>query len=315
MKKIYFTIDFEDTVNTESIKVCARALNIFRDYNTQPLIFITGDLIKLLFTKSLVFKEEINIIKKFATLGYHTISHLPPTTVEITDKKDYLEAYNKAYEHETQLISIKNKNYFILDLFYLLFNQRPVFCRFPGFSWTPPYIESLRKLGIYLSFDLYPYNLERIPHTFNKKDIIFIKPDYIVWIDEIIRNNSLTEGKAILDEYLKDYNFINISIHINRLCNKEWWIDYYTNPDKLPLYSGRKIEIHIELLRKLLDYIEGKAQIISQDFLKYLTISTNIKISDKDIRHIYDNAIYWVIQKFDYTPQYLFKHFLNFFHK
>lgn len=310
--KVYLTFDVEDPINHSSILALQKVLELLRKAKFRGIFFITGSV-----AEKLNFHRDILSELSEHEIGYHSSSHsIRPTIFEYTDISDYKEAEKIALKRETSYINpltgkIEGEGG-IITLKKLFPNKRIVSFRAPGFSWSPPHLTALKKLGIE-----YDFSTNLSPRKVCYKGITFYPFPLLIMPPEGRTLNFLTYSYlfrlAILNE-----TFV-VAMHPHSLLNAEPWdsIYWHGNPTK-PIEVKKKNEKQIE--RCISDF---------ERFLKILGLLHKIKLVEVTpplepaqeplqvnkhvISESYRKAIQWPIKFFNYSPRYLHLHFSEFF--
>lgn len=311
--RLYFTIDFEDTVNRDSTKACGKIIDLFCRNEVKPLIFITGAIVDMLHHEKRTFKKEISKIRLGCHVGYHTNSHTPPTVFAMTDTSSKEVAEKNVIERE----QIKGKGSVIFNQFEELFGTTPVCCRFPGFSWTPTYVDALKGIGIKNFFDLFPSGLERLPTVTSVHGVKFIKPGYVLWLDELVRDADFETAKREVVDQLVKFKVLNVAVHPNRFCNKGWWLDYLEDKSLPPRFSSKETTQLLKKLDKIVSFIRNTSVSLflfrnSLD-LRELDGEESYCVTEQDIRTIFVNAAHWPSKRYHYTSRFLHARFREYF--
>jgi len=304
MKKILLTFDLEDFINFTSLKVYVRVLNLLRKYDFKALFFITGHMAEKLAN----FPRILELLEPHE-IGYHSSSHsVRPTIFEYTDVESYEKAYLTSMERETAHINPltgKVEGDGGIDFLRSLFpNKRIASFRAPGFCWSPPHLEALKKLGIELDFSALVSS-----RPVNYKGITFYP--YPITLDGFVyyrRLSLMLKGETTV-----------LASHPSFFVNsKPWDFAYHkTNPTRLveatPRSRAEKESLFLDfgLLLKQVKLLEriGFAEVTPQ-----VSRSTDyLSITKKSVQKCYERSMSWPKQFFRYEPKFLRLHFLHYF--
>jgi hypothetical protein len=203
----------------------------------------------------------------------------------------------------------------------LFSNKKVTAFRAPGFCWTPPHLEALKRLGIEYDFSSGIYgskiSMDEV-HEF-KGLKFFPYPFHIT-------------GRIILSldrcyYYLSKLLLKTIKGRITCLYGHEWelvlktpWDNIYTTSNPEKLYRTEIVEEN-KMLRNLF-YFEIILRSIKRLIdMKLIDITTEIekidfktiKPKDIDILTTYLKSIEWCRNTLNYNPKHLFNHFFKYF--
>ena len=311
LRRFIFTFDVEDFINQNEVFALQKILKMLQKYDLKAIFFITGHMAEKLSN----YPQIIEALKNHE-IGYHSSSHsVHPTIPEYTDVKNYEEAYKIALERETSHINHFTGEtegdggiYKLQEVFHPLKIRA---FRAPGMCWTPTLLEALKSLGIKYDFSS---NLT-LSEPVSYKEITFY-PFTVMqqW------NGSTNDYKLLLGSILR-HKVTIFDLHPTLLVNQiEWdYIYYKGNPKNLttvPKRSAKEIKQAFQKLELLLKRIKSleKAKIIDT------SINLNIPskkpmISEEKINDCYQTSIKWAVNRFNYYPKFIKKHFHEFFHE
>jgi len=307
-KKIFLTFDCEDFINTRSIFVLYRILELLLKYNLKGLFFLTGHM-----AEKISNHPKILDLLEGNEIGYHSSAHsVRPTIIEYTDVKDYLLAHKISLNRETSHIKPltgepegKGGITFLKSLFPA---KQIISFRAPGFCWSPPHLEGLKKLGIQFDFST---DISSTP--VNYKGITFYPSPILI---DIINIREYVSKKifSIIKSHLAVLVF-----HPNQFVNiNNWDSIYFTgNPKRLFSVQARSWKDTKTILRKFELLLKYLAQFQKRDLLE---VTPCPKKSGKEqtftmkwVSEIYRKSVVWSKKYLDYHPKFVYKHFMNFF--
>jgi peptidoglycan/xylan/chitin deacetylase (PgdA/CDA1 family) len=294
----------EDFINSRSLKIYAKILNMLKKYDFEALFFVTGHMAEKLGHFPLILK-----MLEPHEIGYHSSSHsVRPTIFEYTDIESYDEAYAMALERETAHINPFTGEAegsggieFLRELFP---NKSIIAFRAPGCAWSPPHLEALKKLGI--KFDFSALLSSRPVHF---KGITFYP--YPIAIDGFIsyRRFSIMLNRGITV----------IASHPDFFGNSKFWDFAYHmgNPSRLfeaperNVLEARILLWDFELLLKQIKFLEKLGLVEVSPSLNWS--NENLKPTPNIIERCYEKSVEWPWDFFGYKPKFLRSHFSYYF--
>lgn len=321
MGLVILTFDVEDFINPISIKSLEKILFLLDKYSLNGIFFITGHMAERLSS----FPSIIDMLEKHE-VGYHSSSHsVRPIIPEFTDVNSFFEAVEISMKRETSHIDplsgeiegVGGVNA-VRELFP---NKKVIAFRAPGFCWTPPHLEALKRLGIEYDFSSGIYGSKiSTDEVYEFKGLKFFPYPFRIM------------GRIILSldrcyYYLSKLLLKAIKRRITCLYGHEWelvlktsWDNIYKKSNPRDLYRAEMVEenrilknlfyfeIILRTIRKLVDMklIDITTEIEKIDF-------KTIKTKDIDILTTYLKSMDWCRNTLNYNPKHLFNHFSKYF--
>ncbi len=294
----------EDFINLRSLDAYVRVLSLLRKYDFKALFFITGHMAERL-------SRFPQILKLFEPheIGYHSSSHsVRPTIFDYTDVENYEEAYRTSIRRETAHINPLTGEVEaeggIKSLRKLFPNKKIVSFRAPGFCWSPPHLEALKKLGIEFDFSA---NVSSRP-VYYEGIIFYPYPITIVGFIYYRRISLMLNREiTVLDS------------HPSFFANSRHWdFAYYKgNPNRFfEVQPRNRVEtaslfLDLELLLKQIKLLES---IRFAEVTPHLSRpKENLKITGKGVEKCYEKSMRWPRDFFGYEPKFLRSHFFRYF--
>ena len=285
-----------------------------KKYELEGLFFITGSMAEKLFA----FPATVDLLKEHQ-IGYHTSGHsIHPTLFEFTDVESYETALQISLIRETSHINpftgaIEGSGG-IKALQSLIPRKEIVAFRAPGYCWTPPHIDAMKRLGINFDFST---NISVDPIKY--KGITFYPYTILTnW------QGGLREQYHI-QRLLSKRETSVLTIHPRTMVNRlDWDLIYYPknnnseiNPTTLTQPSSRTPN-DIKSKYQKFDWLLRHLSTLQK--LNLLRVTPTIKESNKtlfpnnaDVENYYKISMNWALG-FNYRPKYLHNHFVKFFH-
>jgi len=246
-------------------------------------------------------------------IGYHSSSHsVRPTIFEYTDVEDYDKAYDISLQRETSHINPINgliEGQGGISALRALFPRKKIEAyRGPGLFWSPPHSEALRDLGLKFDFSA---NLSENPAS-HKGITFYPSPLFSQW------NGNTFQILTLLLNLLKSECSV-LLCHPNLLANEQYWDSIYFNgnPKTLTQPLSKKPDetqssffrfaFSAELIRLI------KSAKLATTKTQLTEARTPVRISSDSVETWYQQSIRWPKQVFNYEPEFLRKHFLQFF--
>jgi len=284
-----------------------RILQLLQKYNIRGLFFLSGHMTE----KISNFPDILNMLKDHE-IGYHSSAHtVRPTIVEYTDVKDYTLAGQISLKRETSHINpltgkCEGKGGILLLRRVFPKNQVVSF-RAPGFSWSPPHLEALKKIGIQFDFST---NLAPTPISY--KGITFYSSPTL--IDTINPFKYRIVAKSLAQSRLAVMDF-----HPSYFVNIDHWDSIYfsSNPERLYPVKARKWKETTALLRKFelllrCFSLSEKSSVIT--FTPPLEESEETPTFTKErVMKSYLASVNWTENYLGYKPRFQLEHFKEFF--
>lgn len=304
---IYLTFDCEDIVNGNSTYMLNRILGFLDELDLKGLFFLTGHM-----AEKVKSRPELLELLKNHEIGYHSSAHsVRPIIVEYTDIDDYDRARELSLERETSHIDpitgeCKGEGG-LLVLRGLFPTKRIVAYRAPGFSWSPPHLDALEKLGIEFDFstDLSPNPVRYKSLTFYPSPSIF---DVIGPLKYRTILKSLARARIAV-----------IGFHPHFFANAEPWdlIYFRGNPVKLSQVKQRSWNETKPLLRRFELFLKRLDHLRKKGILQIAPILKNGEkmqcFTMKNISKNYWESISWATSNFGCNPKFIRKHHQRFF--
>lgn len=313
LPKVYLTFDVEDIINDRSSQALKTVLELLKMAKLKGLFFITGDMASKLFD----LKDIVSMLAEHE-IGYHSSTHsVRPTIFEYTDVSDYHEAVGASLERETSRINpltgrIEGRGglWNLKDLFP---DKKIMSFRSPGFCWSPPHLEALKKLGIRYDFST---NLSTRQITFNK--ITFYPYPLMIVPPEGCRPLAPGVQHYLLGRLLSNQMTVFL-IHPHSLVNTTPWDSIYFHGNPLNLTgvkqkARRDVRTCVSDLRKFLielSYLHKMGAIEVSTLLE--PANQHSGFSENTISNSYHAAMLWPTRCFRYHPKFLRLHFSKFF--
>ena len=305
--KVLLTFDCEDFINDRSLLALQRILETLNRENLTGLFFLTGHMAEKIsgFPKILELLEAEEI-------GYHSSSHsVRPTILEYTDIKDYELARQISMERETNHINPitgepEGKGGIIL-LRKLFPSKEIISYRAPGFSFSPPHLEALYKLGMRFDFST---NLSPVPACY--KDLTFYP--YPRLFDVVNLRSYARIIKSLGKSHLAVLDF-----HPNYFVNLKYWDSIYFsgNPKNLYPIQGRNWNDIRMILRKFEIFLRQvscfERRGILDNRLKLEKSRRKHKWNIRSVTKSYEDSIRWTKNYLKYEPRFILDHFMTFF--
>lgn len=313
MQRVYLTFDVEDAINDPSFQALQTVLELLKMANLKGLFFITGDVGSKLFDS----KGIVSMLAEHE-IGYHSSSHsVRPTIFEYTDVPNYQEAVQASLERESSRINpltgrIEGRGG-LWNLRELFPDKKILSFRAPGFCWSPPHLEALKKLGIRYDFSA---NLSRKKITFNgitfyPYPLMLVPPEG----EEPLRRSV---QRRIFRRILSN-RMIIFAMHPQSLLNAEPWdsIYFHANPISLTRVKQKTCKEVSKCTSDLAKFLMElsflhKVGIINVSNLLEQT-NQHLQLSENVISNSYHTATEWPIRFFGYHPKFLRMHFSKFF--
>lgn len=284
-----------------------RILQLLQEYDIRGLFFLTGHITE----KISNFPDILDMLKDHE-IGYHSSAHtVRPTIVEYTDVKDYALARQISLKRETSHINpltgeCEGKGGILLLRRFFPKNQVISF-RAPGFSWSPPHLEALKKIGI--EFD---FSTNLAPTPIGYEGITFYP------------FSTLTDAVnpfqyRIVAKLLAQSRFAVLDFHPGYFVNITYWDSIYfsSNPESLYPVKARRWEETTALLRKFelllrCFSLSQKRGVIT--FTPLLEKSEKKQNFTKErVMKSYLASINWTENYLGYKPKFQRGHFKKFF--
>jgi len=296
----------QDFLDHVSAMYVSKTLDLLEEKGLKGIFFLTG-------TVAEQIRRYPDLVKRLGCheIGYHSSSHGRPTIIEYTDVASYKRAVGISLERETSRIDpetgrIEDKGG-ILAL-RKTFPRNDIRCfRAPFLAWSPPHLEALKRLGIFLDFsssvsddpvsfrgmEFYPYPvpIDGVGRTFVHKgpEDLFLRP--------------------ILGTLLRKKTTV-LSMHPSNLPIK----NPFTRADEMKLAGKVRTKLTISFQRLLLDRIDllQKARLIEVACL-LSPEKESLRPEKIDIEKIYRLSVREVTRLFNCSPRYVLSHFIRFF--
>jgi hypothetical protein len=311
-RKIFLTFDVEDFVKDKEISALKRILEILDASEAKGLFFITGHV-----AEKLVDHPEVVGLLENHEIGYHSTSHSThPIIVEYTDIEDYNRAVELAAERETSSISsisgeIKGPGG-ILHLREVFPRKSILSFRAPGFSWSPPHLEALQKLGIrydfsaslasgpllYKGLSFYPFPIVLCPPHGRKIDFRLLV--------NCLRSSVSKKVTVLL-------------LHSNALVNQNYWDSCFFsgNPKELTLATGRSIGEEKQLTKAFSVFMRRLKNLEKTGLVEITSTVvpavSRLRPTKEIVEKLYREGIRWGVENFGYHPRFLHSHYVRFF--
>ena len=308
-RKLLLTFDIEDFINPNAVYALQRILEILQRYKLKAIFFITGHMAEKLSN----YPQIIDMLKNHE-IGYHSSSHsVHPTIPEYTDQKSYKKAYETSLLRETSHINpLTGKPegeggfYILEDLFH---PKKVRAFRAPGMNWTPPHLEALKNLGIKYDFST---NLTHSEPVSYKKLIFYPYTVIQQW------NGTIYNYECLLSSILR-HKITVFDLHPTLLVNQiEWDSIYYkgnpktlTRVPKRPKKETELLFMSFELLMRRIAFLR-KVKLIETN-PSFNVSDKKLSISKDRVDKCYEKSMQWVINRFNYHPKFIKKHFHEFF--
>jgi hypothetical protein len=299
---MYLTFDFDDFINEETFDITIKILDELKKRKIKSLFFITG-----LVADKLKDKKYNNLVKMLSDhyIGYHGNGHtVRPTIQEFTDIEDYNEAVMKSYDIENSCMdpltgNINGSGGFVT--LSELFSEQKITCfRAPGFAWSPPHLEALKKMGVDKNFTY--LNMK----SFSVNSVNFVNHKTLLEPVGIMRPLKIKLSR------LKPFDSSMVMFHPHRfvICDMSWDRIYEHGNPKIvqttPLKNEADSKKWFSMFRKNLKYIRS-APDVNKIKIKPGTLTKD------EINLIYDKTTKWTRSFLHYEPKYLKNHFYSFF--
>lgn len=316
--RIYLTFDCEDFINPSSIEALRYVLELLGKYDFTGIFFLTGQ-----FCEILKDNPEVLNLLELHEIGYHSTSHsVHPGIFEYTDIKNYDEAYELALRQETSRINplsgkIDGKGG-LLTLHRVFPQKKIVSFRAPGFCWSPPHLDALKKLGIRFDFST---NLSPIPVYYKR---ITFYPFPILGF-EMLTSNFLPLGNMKLTSMVRliqksvVWHPLVFFLHPHDFTNGELWDqDYFVNnPTGLHTVRTRNWHETAKLLKCFELFLRRVHSLADKGVLEVTPALEEgllkIHFTNKQIIHSYRRSVQWCTRFFNYTPKFVLNHFYQYF--
>jgi peptidoglycan/xylan/chitin deacetylase (PgdA/CDA1 family) len=316
--KVLLTFDCEDFINPLSTYALRRILELLKKYDLKGIFFLTGHMSEKL--KS--YPRILDLLEKHE-IGYHSSAHsVHPTIFEYTDVEDYAEAYRISIERETSRINPLTGKIEcaggLLELRNLFPNKRIVSFRSPGFCWSPPNLDALEKLGIRFDFST---SLSYKPIHY--RNITFYPPPVLgtaILFSALFPLGRLSRVEiASFIEKSVAYGPIVTIIHPHNFVNMEDWDINYNIGNPLQLHlARRKSPQETKCILRNFELFLKRISLLAR--AKVLEVSPLLRegrdktcFTKEQVLQSYRRSINWPVRYFNYTPQFLFKHFIEYF--
>lgn len=316
MNSIILTFDVEDFMSDLSLRALALILKLLRRHNLRGLFFITGNM-----SEKLSGIRDIVRLLEDHEIGYHSSSHsVRPTIPEFTDVQSFSDAVEISLSRETSHIDPLTGEPGgvggVKKLRETFENKDIVSFRAPGFCWTPPHLEALRKLGIKFDFSAKLIGT-RYP-TANKvtfKNVVFYPfPAYFDFWEQPI------SPTAFLISNSSKTQLTCFSGHDWSLAGPEPWdsVYYRGNPKNLAKATKQNTFAIIRNLVGLDTFLKGikileKSQILDTSPTPRADGAEPLDPSVVDVVGTYQFSMNWVKDYFNYTPTHVLAHFHQYF--
>jgi hypothetical protein len=316
--EFFLTFDCEDFINIQSIYALKRSLELLQFYHLRAIFFLTGHMCERLTE----YPRILDLLEN-NEIGYHSSAHsVHPTIFEYTDVDDYEEAVDISLERETSRINpltgeIEGEGG-LLTLKDIFPNKGIVTYRAPGFCWSPPNLDALEKLGIRFDFS---NSLSNVPIHY--KNLTFYPPPVIgtpVLYSRLlpVGRLSVSETASLFERLITRGPIVSI-IHPHDFVDEEDWdADYLLgNPRQLRLArtkSSQEMEsifMNFELFLRRISLLVNEEVLEVTPQLRRGIDKTCFKKAEV-IRN-YRRSSRWPTGYFHYTPQFMLKHFLEYF--
>jgi peptidoglycan/xylan/chitin deacetylase (PgdA/CDA1 family) len=311
LRKFMFTFDVEDFINQNAIFALQKILEMLHNYELKAIFFITGHMAEKLSNYSKIIEALKN-----HEIGYHSSSHsVHPTIPEYTDIRSYEKAYKIAVERETSHINpltgeIQGEGgiYALQDIFHPKEIQA---FRAPGMCWTPPLLEALNSLGIKYDFSS---NLTLSEPVSYKGITFFPFTTTQQW------NGTTYDYQCLLNSILM-HKVTIFDLHPTLLVNQvEWDSIYYKGNPKTLSTVPKRLQKEAELLFNKFELLMKRIKILQKtkiiDANPTFNISNkNLNITKQKVDNCYEKSMQWAIERFNYHPKFIKKHFHKFFHE
>jgi len=306
--KVLLTFDCEDFINDRSISVLDNILQLLRSYNLRGLFFLTGHIAEKLSS----FPRLIDLVEK-QEVGYHSSSHsVRPIIFEYADVKKFADAIQISLERETRHINpltgeLEEKAglVFLRSLFP---TKKIVSFRAPGFSYSPPHLEAMRRLGITHDFSA---SLSLRPIYF--KGITFYPASVLV-------NAARRLTYASVFKRFTTSHFAVLTFHPSYFVNAEDWdkIYYRGNPKSLQSVKPRSPQDtrsllkRFEMLLRRLSFLERGG--LSDNEPRLERGREQVSFTKETVFKSYEKSARWATRNFGCTPRFILDHYLEFFY-
>ncbi len=302
--KLFLTFDVEDFINDRSLDALEHILRLLKKRRQKALFFITGHMAEKLsrYTKIVDLLGEHEV-------GYHSTSHsVHPTIFEYTDVESYQKAYeislNREVAHVNPVSGMVEGRGGIESLRELFPNISIESFRAPGFSWSPPHLEAMVRLGIKYDFSS---NLSAIPVSHG--GITFFP--YPAFMDSVrfgdflrsVRRNEVT----VLD------------FHPNFFVNRVWWDSIFfgkTNPEQMYGVAAKETNQTEHMFSRFGMFLKI---VCSLRRLKLTELSNEPARSEVqldptivDVEKVYGAMVKWPRERFNYEPRFIRSHLSRF---
>ena len=323
-RQVFLTFDIEgpkgkeDFFQRESAEILLRVLRLLKRFRLRGLFFITGTV-----TERLVQFPEITGILRDHLVGYHSSSHsIKPRIFEYTDVKDYRQAIQESLKRETSSIDPRTGRIAgkggILQLRKVFCHTRVECFRAPFLCWSPPHLESLRKLGIKYDFST---NISSIPMQhrgltfFPQATVVDTIPEKVA---SLVENQKRVLPTFLLQRILAEQCTV-LLIHPSKLvpsqcCTKNTKSDSDAEVYLAECKSPVKLTVSFAALRMLfsgLSLLQRTNAIVVTPSPR--TSDFNLETSKIRTRKIYMENASICKKLFNYEPNHMLAHFAEFF--
>ena len=303
--KLFLTFDVEDFINDRALDALQHILELMGQRHQKGLFFITGHMAE----KLARFPQIVDLLDEHE-IGYHSTSHsVHPTIFEYTDVRSYQEAFKTSLGREVAHINplsgaIEGRGG--IEALRALFPRKKIESfRAPGFSWSPPHLEALTRLGI--KYDL-STSIADVPVRY--EDVTFLP--FPSFIDSVPIRSFL---RTVLRREVTVVDF-----HPNFFVNEDWWDSIFfskTNPDKLCGVAPRRADHVRSMFRKfsLLLRIAGslnKTKIV-ESCNEVTDSETELDSASIDVESVHRMIASWPKKRFNYEPKFIRSHLSHFF--
>jgi hypothetical protein len=323
-RQVFLTFDVEgpkgreDFFPEKSVEALLRVLRLLKRFQLRGLFFITGTV-----TARVARFPEVTEMLKDHLVGYHSSSHsIKPRIFEYTDIEDYRKAVEKSLERETSSIDPQTGRVIgkggILQL-RRVFHNREIECfRAPFLCWSPPHLESLRKLGFKFDFST---NISDAPTQYRGLTF-FPHATPVDTVSEkvasIADNQSRLFPKFLLQKILSEKVSV-LLIHPSVSIPAASHADYAkSDPNAEVRLTERKSSVKSTVNFVALKMLLSELSLLERSNTIVVTPPPRASDFNLDARRICAEKLYTenaLICKrlFDYKPTYMLPHFVKFF--
>ncbi len=313
MPNLFLTFDVEDFINEQSFFALKKILDILDKAELRGLFFITGHM-----ADKLKSYPEITTRLENHEIGYHSTAHsVRPIITEYTDVENYQKSIEISLKRETSRISPTTGEVLgsggLLSLRALFPKKSITSFRAPGFSWSPPLLEALRKLEVIHDFS----TCLKTGPLFYKGIFFYPFPMVLCPPDGYYPLNLRTAATSLKNALTK--GTVVLLLHPTSLSLQDHWDSIYFqgNPGILVPAKPRDEEEEKRLIKAfslLVERIKGFKRIGLLDVTPSFTLTVKgLEPTEELEEKLYFFGIRWGIENFNYNPRFLHAHYKRFF--